>query len=123
MESDHPESDDSRVCDGRELTLLRAIIGAVLWIERCCRPELMNGRAMISGFQVLGRARIGHLERAFRMLGYLKKTKTRGLLIDGNADVVTGPQLPTELDDLGIYDQLHEYCKDRHVVKHTRHRR
>lgn len=63
----------------------RKIIGKLLWIALCTRPDIQESVSKLAG--ALHRPSVRHWEAAKRVLRYLKATKHKGLKYNGNEDI------------------------------------
>ena len=68
--NDHPETDTSAFCDGKETQLYWSLIGSFQWLISLGRFDIQTATMTLSGFRC--KPRKGHLERAKRVLCYIK---------------------------------------------------
>ena len=67
---DHPELDDSPLCTPDQTAKFQSLIGALQWTISLCRLDIANAVMTLSRFRA--QPRIGHLDRAKHIVGYLK---------------------------------------------------
>ena len=70
---DHPEMDTSDLLDATGITNYQSLIGALQWAVSIGRLDITTAVMTLAGFRVA--PRIGHLERAKRVCGYLSKMR------------------------------------------------
>ena len=68
---DHPELDTSPFCSPDQTAKFQSLIGALQWTISLCRFDIANAVMTLSRFRA--EPRIGHLDRAQRIVGYLWK--------------------------------------------------
>ena len=85
---DHPELDQSRLLNEEEITLYQSIMGVCQWISIAGRMDITFAVSSLSRFS--SKPREGHLSRAIRILGYLKKYPSRGYKIDPREPPING---------------------------------
>ena len=71
--NDHPELDDSELLDEDGMKKYQSLIGTLQWCITLGRFDIATAVMTLSGFRVA--PRVGHLERAKRVCGYLYKMK------------------------------------------------
>ena len=76
---DHPEMDTSDFLDAEKIKLYQSLIGALQWMVTIGRFDIMTAVVSLSAFRAA--PRVGHLERAKRIFGYLAKMNTAKLRI------------------------------------------
>ena len=76
----HPELDDSAFLDDTGVRQYQHLMGSFQWLLTCGRFDLAYAVCSLSRFQIA--PRVGHLEQAVKVLGYLKKYKKRGYVIN-----------------------------------------
>jgi hypothetical protein len=81
-EGSHPESDTSDLVTSEMATQYRAIIGSLNWVVILGRFDIMYATNTLARFSMA--PRIGHLESAKRILGYLKKYPEHRILLNPN---------------------------------------
>ena len=84
--SDHPEMDDTPFLDKAGVTLYQSIIGTCQWISVAGRMDITFSVASLNRFSA--HPREGHLKRAIKIFGYLKKYPKKGYVIDPRDPVV-----------------------------------
>ena len=77
---DHPEMDDTPYLDSKGVTLYQSIIGTCQWISVAGRMDITFAVASLNRFAA--HPREGHLKRAVKIYGYLKKYPKKGYIID-----------------------------------------
>ena len=77
-------------------TQFRAIVGSLLWIGRCTRPDIMHVVSELS--RAMQNPGERHLKRAIRVVQYLKGTKDRGIVWHRRAGKFKANQLYTFSD-------------------------
>ena len=80
MTNDHPESDQTPTLDENGIKHYQRIIGICQWLVTSGHYDINFAVASLSRFSV--EPREGHLKRAIKILGYLKKFPTRGYIVD-----------------------------------------
>ena len=68
---DHPELDESELCDDKDRSLYQSLIGMLQWAVTLGRYDIMAAVQSLSSFRAM--PRVGHLDRAKRIFGYLRK--------------------------------------------------
>jgi hypothetical protein len=71
--NDHPELDDSPLLEEDDIRKYQSLIGALQWVITLGRFDVATAVMTMSSFRVA--PRVGHLERAKRICGYLAKFK------------------------------------------------
>ena len=69
--NDHPELDDSPPCTQEETKRYQSLIGALQWTISLCRIDIAHAVMTLSRYRAAPLK--GHLDRAKRLVGYLKK--------------------------------------------------
>ena len=70
---DHPEMDDSEFLDDNGIQIYQSLIGSLQWALSLARLDIATAVMTLSSFRVA--PRLGHLERAKRVYGYLARFK------------------------------------------------
>ena len=78
--NDHPEEDDSPYLNSDGITEFQSIIGVCQWIQIAGRFDITFAVSSLSRFA--SNPREGHLNRAYKIFGYLKKYPKRGYVIN-----------------------------------------
>jgi len=78
--NDHPEEDDTPKLNPEGITEFQSIMGVCQWISTAGRLDITYAVSSLSRF--CANPREGHLRRAIKILGYLKKYPKRGYFID-----------------------------------------
>jgi hypothetical protein len=105
--NDHPEEDESEVLDNEMHTEYQSIIGMLQWIVSLCRLDICYAVASLSRFCACPRE--GHLSRALRIWGYLKKYPNRSLSIKSGKFPIPGEQLDHSFID---FVEQYAYAKE-----------
>ena len=71
--NDHPELDNSELCNEEQITKYMSMIGQLQWAITLGRYDILAHIMSMSRFRLA--PKIGHLERMKRLYGYLAKTK------------------------------------------------
>ena len=77
--NDHPEVDESEFCDPDDIQKYQSMIGSSQWAITIGRIDITTPIMTLSGFRQS--PKIGHLDRAKRVYGYLKKMKDAAIRI------------------------------------------
>jgi hypothetical protein len=72
-QNDHPEMDDAPFLGHNETQQFQSLIGAMQWAVLIRRLDIVTAVMSLSSFRAMPRR--GHLERAKRIYGYLRKMK------------------------------------------------
>jgi hypothetical protein len=78
-QNDHPEMDDSPFLGQNETQHFQSLIGAMQWAVSIGRLDIATAVMSLSSFHAMPRR--GHLERAKRIYGYLRKMKEARILV------------------------------------------
>ena len=78
--NDHPELDDTPLLNSEGITDYQSIIGVCQWISISSRMDITFAVSSLSRFAA--KPQEGHLRRALKIIGYLKKYPKRGYVID-----------------------------------------
>ncbi len=73
IKGDHPELDTSHELDSDGIKVYQSLIGALQWVVTLGRLDIATGVMTLSSFRAA--PRMGHLDRAKRIYGYLRKMK------------------------------------------------
>jgi len=66
---DHPELDESPLCDAEQVKQFQSMIGDLQWLVSLGRIDIFCATMTLSGFRAM--PRIGHLKHAQRVYVYL----------------------------------------------------
>ena len=69
--NDHPELDDSELCDANEIQQYQSVVGSLQWAISLGRIDITTAVMTLSRFRSMPRK--GHLTRAKRVVAYLRK--------------------------------------------------
>jgi uncharacterized membrane protein YgcG len=76
---DHPEIDTSEVLDAKSTTVYMSLIGQLQWLVTLGRFDVMSAVVALSSFR--SAPRIGHLDRAKRVFGYVANFKEAAIRV------------------------------------------
>ena len=101
--SDHPELDNTKLCNEEQITKYMCMIGQVQWAIMLGRYDILAHVMSMSRFRLA--PKIGHLERMKRLYGYLAKTKPFSIryrpknltILTYESKNMNGPGWPMEL--------------------------
>ena len=113
LENDHPEIDDTELCDAKGVTLYRSIIGSLNWINTLGRMDIAFALQSLARFNMA--PRIGHLKRAIRIMAYLKKHKKGKIICDNTMPDYSHLEIPPEHNWSDFYPDAHEELPPRHA--------
>ena len=77
---DHPENDDTPLLNEEGITDFQSIIGVCQWISVSARMDITHAVSSVSRFAA--KPREGHMRRALKIIGFLKKYPKKGYIID-----------------------------------------
>ena len=103
---DHPELDDTELCNEKDKAIYMSLIGSLQWLITLGRYDISCAVASMSRFRPAPRK--GHLERAKRIYGYVKKFKDAAIRFrTGEPDY---SELPTKTYDwmYSVYGNVEE---------------
>lgn len=92
----HPELDDSELLDDRGTKAYQMLIGMAQWAVTIGRLDIAFSTSSLSRFSTA--PRLGHLELALYMFGYLKKFPNRRIVMDSR---------PLQIDSELLKDSFH----------------
>ena len=78
----HPECDTSRLLEPAEASMYRAFIGSGNWVVTLGRMDVAYAVNSLARYSMA--PRLGHLEAAFSLFGYLRHTHQKRIVIDPN---------------------------------------
>jgi hypothetical protein len=91
---DHPEMDDSDLLNEREHRIYQRLMGILQWLVSLGRFDICYTVSSLSRFN--SAPRVGHMNRAIRVFGYLEQTPKKSIVI--NCDDLTDlPAMDTSL--------------------------
>lgn len=93
---DHPEMDDSEVLDDTSHRQFQMLIGILNWIVTIGRLDVAFATMSLSRFSACPRR--GHLNRALKVFGYLKKGPNRRICVDSRDPMLQGFESDLEKD-------------------------
>ena len=106
---DEPELDDSDLLSDDEHRKFQMLIGMLNWIVTIGRFDVAYATASLSRFTAAPRK--GHLERALRVWGYLKRRSNRRIMVDSANPIFKGDE---ELLDYDFTEEFKEQYPDAH---------
>ena len=83
---DHPEMDDTPLLDKNGVTHFQSVVGITQWISIAGRFDITFAVSSISRFS--SKPTEGHLKRAIKILGYLKKYPKKSYTVDPRPPIV-----------------------------------
>lgn len=92
---DHPEDDSSELLPPEEVQTFQQLLGIAQWLVTIGRFDICFAVSAMSRFNAVPRR--GHLERMFRVFGYLKKYRDQWIVIDSR-----DPLLSEHLEPLNM---------------------
>ena len=113
--NDHPEEDDTPELNEEGITEFQSIIGVCQWISTAGRFDITFAVSSLSRF--CANPREGHLRRAIKILGYLKKYPKRGYLIDPREPILNVDYDDVKPDFGHQYHDFQEEIDDRLPVE------
>ena len=96
ISGDHPEMDDSEVLDDETHRKFQMLIGIMNWVVTIGRLDIAYATMSLSRFSACPRR--GHLERALKVFGYLKKRPNRRICVDSRDPLLLGFEAELEKD-------------------------
>jgi hypothetical protein len=75
--NDHPELDDTKLCNPEQITQYQSMIGALQWLISLGKFDIFTAVMTMSRFRIDPRE--GHLNRLKRIYGYVRNTKDSGI--------------------------------------------
>ena len=107
---DHPELDDSELLDQSGIAKYQSLIGSLQWAISLGRLDITTAVMTLSRFRSI--PRMGHLDRAKRVVGYLVKFKQGAIRFrTGLPDYSDVHRIPWEWEK-SVYGDIHEYLPD-----------
>ena len=88
LTGDHPELDTSEFLDDDGHRHYQMLIGMLNWIVGIGRFDIGHATTSLARFSSCPRQ--GHLDRALRVFGYLKKHPNKRILVDSRDPIITG---------------------------------
>jgi hypothetical protein len=86
--NDHPEEDETSILNNEMHMEFQSLIGMMQWVVSLCRINICYAVSSLSRFCACPRE--GHMTRALRVWGYLKKYPNRSLNINPNEFSIPG---------------------------------
>jgi hypothetical protein len=93
---DHPEDDSSELLPPEEVQLYQQLLGISQWLSTIGRFDTCFAIPAMSRFNAVPRR--GHLDRMFRIFGYLKKYRDQWIVIDSRNPILTENLEPIIMD-------------------------
>jgi hypothetical protein len=107
-QNDHPKMDDSPFLRQDETQQFQSLIGAMQWAVSIGRLEIATAVMSLSSFRAMPRR--GHLERAKRIYGYLRK------MLEARIRVLTNEQDYSDYQDLEYDWSLSVYGDVKEII-------
>ena len=98
---DHPEEDSSPILGENQHNNYQMLIGILNWVICLGRIDIAFAASSLSRFSACPRE--GHLNRALRVFGYLKKNKNRRIVVDSRDPIYVGGADAMNLDFTQIF--------------------
>jgi len=104
--NDHPELDDSPLLNSDGITDYQSVIGVCQWVSISARMDIAFAVSSLSRFST--NPREGHLRRALKIIGYLKKYPKKGYLVDSSDPIENITFSKVQPDFGNQYDKTEE---------------
>ena len=88
VSGDHPEMDESEVLGDEDHRKFQMLIGIMNWVVTIGRLDIAFATMSLSRFSACPRR--GHLDRALKVFGYLKKRPNRRICVDSRDPILQG---------------------------------
>ena len=110
VKGDHPEMDNSELCDEKGMATYQTMIGQIQWVVALGRIDVFVACMTMSRWRAA--PRIGHLERVKRIYGYLDKFEAGYCRVETDEPDLS--HLPEPTYDWGesIYGKVREEIPD-----------
>ena len=109
--NDHPELDETPYLDQEGITHFQSVMGICQWISTAARMDITFAVSSLSRFAA--KPREGHLKRAIKIFGYLKKYPKKGFYVDPREPILN-VQYEELIPDFGNqYDDFTEDVDDK----------
>ena len=105
VDGDHPEEDESELLDDKGHQQYQMLIGMLNWIVCIGRMDVAFATSSLSRFTACPRK--GHMDRAFRVFGYLKKYKNRRVVIDSRDPILVGGKDALNMDFTELFQEVY----------------
>ena len=105
VDGDHPEEDTSELLDDKGHQRYQMVIGMLNWIVCIGRMDVGFATSSLSRFTACPRK--GHMERALRVFGYLKKYKNRRIVIDSKDPIRVGGKDALNVDYTELFEDTY----------------
>ena len=104
--NDHPELDDSELCDEEEIRQFQSVVGSLQWAISLGRMDITTAVMTLSRYRSMPRK--GHLARAKRVVAYLRKMSDACIRIRTHEPDYSG--IPTVTYDwaTSVYGEVEE---------------
>ena len=100
-EGDHPEEDTSRILGDSEHQQYQMLMGILNWVVCLGRIDIAFAVTSLTRFTACPRE--GHMDRAMRVFGYLKKYSNRRIVVDSRDPILEGGKDALEKDYTKIF--------------------
>ena len=104
-DGDHPEEDDSELLSDADHQKYQMLIGMLNWITCLGRMDVAFATTSLSRFTACPRK--GHMARALRIFGYLKKNKNRRIIVDSRDPILIGGKDALERDYTDLFKDMY----------------
>ena len=101
VDGDHPEEDTSEPLDDKGHQQYQMLIGMLNWIVCIGRMDVAYATASLSRFTACPRK--GHMDRAYRVFGYLKKYRNRRVVVDSRDPIRVGGKDALNIDFVELF--------------------
>ena len=92
----HPELDDSEILNDEGHRKYQMLMGILVWVVTIGRIDVAHSTSSLSRFTACPRQ--GHMDRALRVFGYLKKRPNRRVVVDSRDHIYRGGGDAMDLD-------------------------
>ena len=92
----HPELDDSELLDDEGHRKYQMLMVILVWLVNIGRIDVSHAASSLSRFTAAPRK--GHMKRALRVFGYLKKRPNRRIVVDSRDPILRGGEDSLSVD-------------------------
>ena len=104
--NDHPELDDSELCDEEEVRQFQSVVGSLQWAISLGRIDITTAVMTLSRYRSMPRK--GHLARAKRVVAYLRKMSDACIRIRTHEPDYSGIPIVTYDWSTSVYGEVEE---------------
>ena len=115
IDGDHPEEDKSEPLDDKGHQQYQMLIRMLNWIVCIGRVDVAFATASLSRFTACPRK--GHMDRALRIFGYLKKYKNRRIVVDSRDHIRVGGKDALNIDYEKLFEETYPDAAEEIDVK------